>query len=294
MITAVRRTTALRAFLCVSLLTTSLTLLAETPTYQANPRQFVRDAIYNEIHSHSSERFLWKDTEKKPKGTTTKLMVETSQGVISRLIALNGRPLSAEERAQDEAREERLLNDPSALHKKQQQQKEDEEHATRVLASIPDAFHFTFVGTQEGKSGPLAHYTFEPDPNFNPPNHESKVLQGMKGDILIDVNAKRIAKVDGTLFQQVEFGWGFLGHLDKGGRFLIEQACIGGTRWETTHSLLHFTGKILMVKALNIQEDETLFDFQPVQPSLTIAQGIELMKKADDVVAENGGGSGQR
>jgi hypothetical protein len=284
---------AIRALLCVVVLASAAG--AQAPDYQSKPREFVRVAIYNELHSHSDgERFMWRDTEKKPKAITTKVMVETSQGVISRLIAFNGRPLTADERAQDDARVNRLLTDPSALRKKQQQQKDDEEHARRVMASIPDAFIFKYDGTEESKSGKVVHYTFQPDPSFDPPNHESKVLQGMKGDLFIDIDAKRIAKLDGTLFENVDFGWGILGHLDKGGRFVIEQSCIGGNRWETTRSLLHFTGKALMVKSINIQEDESLFDFQPVKPNLTIAQGIELMKKSDDTVAENGGGNGQK
>src|SRR5581483_2381909 len=133
----------------------------------------------------------------------------------------------------------------------------------------------------ELKNGKAAHYTFSPDPNFNPPNHETRVLTGMKGDLYVDLDAKRIAKIDATLFQSVDFGWGILGRLDKGGHFLIEQTCIGGPRWETTHSVLHFTGKIMMFKALNIQEDETLYDFRHVSPDLTLAQGIAVMKRAD-------------
>ncbi len=279
----------------VGLLATALCAWAQNREYESHPKEFVRTAIYNELHAHSSgEHFMWKDTDKKPKATTTKLMVETSQGVISRLIAVDGRPLNAQERAQDDGRVNRLLTDASALHKKQQEQKEDEAHVQKLLAAIPDAFLFAFVGIDEGKSGKVVHYTFEPDPSFTPPSHETRVFEGMKGDLLISLDAKRIAKIDASLFQPVDFGWGILGRLDRGGRFLIEQNCLGGTRWETTHSVLHFTGKALMLKSINIQEDETLYDFQRVRDGLTVAQGIEAMKKADDMVAENGGGNGQK
>ncbi len=258
--------------------------------YVAHPREFVRVAVYNELHSRDTEHFLWKDTDRKPKQTTTKVMVETAQGVISRLVAVNGRPLTAQERAQDDARVNRLLSDPSALRKKQQEQKDDEQHTQRLLGAIPDAFLFKYVGVEEGPSGKMVHYTFTPNPNFTPQYHETRVFEGMKGDLFIAIDAKRIAKIDATLFQPVDFGWGILGRLDRGGRFLIEQRCVGGDRWETTHSVLHFTGKALMLKSINIQEDETLFDFQPVKPNLTIAQGIDVMKKVDDMVAVNGGG----
>jgi hypothetical protein len=268
---------------------------SQPPEYEAHPRDFVRAAIYNELHAQAGgEHYMFKDIDKKPKANNTKLMIETKQATISRVIAIDGRPLNAQERAQDDGRVNRLMNDPSALRKKQQEQKEDEAHEQKLLSSIPDAFNFTFAGVQDAPSGKLVRYTFQPDPNFSPPNHESRVFQGMKGEMLIDIDAKRIAKIDATLFQPVDFGWGILGRLDRGGRFLIEQRCLDGKRWETTHSVLHFTGKALMLKAISIQEDETLSDFRRVGDDLTIAQGIETLRKADEVVAQNGGGTGQK
>lgn len=283
------------AFVSAILALAALPSWSQPQEYEIHPREYVRVAIYNELHTHSTgDHYMWKDTEVKPKATTTKLMVETSQGVISRLIALNGRPLTQDERNADDGRVHRLLTDPSALRKKQQEQKDDDAHAEKLLASIPDAFLFRFEGVDDVNGQKFVHYSFQPDPNFSPPNHETRVFQGMKGNLFIDLEAKRIAKIDATLFQNVDFGWGILGRLDKGGRFLIEQRCIGGGRWETTHSILRFTGKALMFKSITIQEDETLFDFQKVNRNLTIADGIDVMKKADDTVAQSGGGNGQR
>jgi hypothetical protein len=280
--------------LVATALTLTLAASAQRDPYGSNPREYVRTTIYNELHAHGNgEHFMWRSTEQKSKGITTKLMIETKEGVISRVIAINGHPLSAEERAQDDGRVNRLLSDPGALHKKQHDQKEEEEHAQNLMGSIPDAFVFSLVGVEDGKDGKLVHYTFVPDPKFNAPNREARMLAGMKGDLFIDMDAKRIAKIDATLFQNVEFGWGFLAKLDKGGRFLIEQKCVGPNRWEATHSVLRFNGKALLVKTIKIEEDETLFDFRPVKNDLTVAQGIEAMKKADDMVAQNGGGNGQ-
>ena len=102
-----------------------------------------------------------------------------------------------------------------------------------MLTSLPDAFLYTYAGTQPGPNGDeLVHLTFKPNPNFNPPNHETAVYQGMQGDMLIDPKAMRIAKIDGTLFKDVDFGWGILGRLYKGGKFFIEQRDVGGGHWE--------------------------------------------------------------
>ncbi len=38
----------------------------------------------------------------------------------------------------------------------------------------------------------------------------------MQGYVLVDAVHYRIASIDGTLFKTVGFGWGILGHLDRG------------------------------------------------------------------------------
>ena len=100
------------------------------------------------------------------------------------------------------------------------------------------------------------HLKFTPNPKFDPPNHETAVYVGMQGDMVIDENAMRIAKIDGTLFRDVDFGWGILGRLYKGGKFIIEQRDVGG-RWETVRETLQFNGRILLFKSLTIDSTET-------------------------------------
>jgi hypothetical protein len=85
----------------------------------------------------------------------------------------------------------------------------------------------------------------------------------------------------------VGFGWGFLGHLNKGGQFLVVQAEILKEDWEVTRMSLSFTGKVLMFKSLNIKSDEVFSNFRPVPPNLTFAEGIELLKKQEAELAEN-------
>ena len=106
----------------------------------------------------------------------------------------------------------------------------------------------------------------------------------------IDRKAMRIAKIDGTLFKDVDFGWGILGRLYKGGKFIIVQRDVGGGDWEEVQETLQFNGKILMVKSLTIWSTETMTDFRPVPSNLTTAQALDLLQKSADVVAANGSG----
>jgi hypothetical protein len=101
----------------------------------------------------------------------------------------------------------------------------------------------------------------------------------MTGHLLIDTRQNRIAEIDGTLEKEVGFGWGILGHLDRGGRFLVQQADVGNHQWEITHMELAFTGKILLFKKLNVRSNDVCSDFRVVAPDLTFSQGVALLEK---------------
>src|SRR5262249_26936769 len=133
-----------------------------------------------------------------------------------------------------------------------------------------------------GRPGhPLAKLTFRPNTSYQPPTRVEQVLVGMEGFVLIDADAGRLATIDGTLFRDVGFGWGILGHLDKGGHFLVQQEQASGDIWALTRMSLKFTGKILLFKNLNIDSNEVFSDFRRVPPDLTFAQAVEMLRKAE-------------
>jgi hypothetical protein len=257
-----------------------------------DPLELVRKASKNEIKANDVQQkyFMYRDHTQYKGHSITKEEIETPQGGLVRTIAINGQPLSAELRAKEDQKLAKFANDPEARHKKQQASKEEDQRASVMLTSLPDAFLYTYAGTEHGPNGEeLVHLTFTPNPKFSPPNHETAVYVGMQGDLFIDKNAMRIAKIDGTLFRDVDFGWGILGRLYKGGRFIIEQRDVGG-RWETVRETLQFNGRILLLKSLTIDSTETATDFRPVPGNLTTTQALDLLRKSTDTVAENGGG----
>jgi hypothetical protein len=127
---------------------------------------------------------------------------------------------------------------------------------------------------------------FRPDPQYRPPSHVEDVLTGMEGFLLIDPTAKRIARIDGTLFKEVGFGWGILGHLDKGGHFLVEQCDVGDGSWDVSRMVLTFTGKILLFKTLAIKSEEVFSEFKRVPDDTTFARGVEILKQRQARLAQ--------
>jgi hypothetical protein len=258
-----------------------------------DPVDLVRRATQNEIaHSGATKPpyFMYRDNTQWKDHSVTTLNIETSEGGLSRTIAKNGKALTPDEQAQADEKLKKYAYDSEARRKKRQSNREDDQRANTLMRSLPDAFTYTVLGVSNGPNGhKLVRLKFVAKPDWSAPTRETRVLEGMQGDIVVDETASRIAEINGTLFKDVDFGWGILGRLDKGGRFIIKQSEVGDGKWEQTEETLQFNGKVLMLKPLNIWSTETLTDFRPVPTNVTTAQALQLLQKGDEVVAENGG-----
>ena len=285
----------------LAVMLTALAMLRATGAYaidqlSESPVELVRQTVNNEIGPGiGNTKSMYVDRKQTQHGSQTKLLVETREGNAEMTILIDGKLLTAEQRKAEEARLAELVKNPAELKKRQRSDKEDDERTARIMRALPDAFLYepdgTVAGTQEvGKSGDqLVRLKFRPNPKYSPPSHVEQILTGLEGYMLIDADQHRIAKIDGTLGKEVGFGWGILGHLDRGGHFLVQQADVVKGEWELTRMSLSFTGKALFFKSINIKSDEVCTDFRPAPSNLTFAEGVELLKKQADqpITAQN-------
>ncbi len=247
------------------------------------PADLVRKSVANEISAASdSTNFMFRSRVQTLRGSQTKLFVQTRDAIVAILVALNDQPLNADQRRAEESRLRHVANNREELKKKQRQEKDD---AERIMRSMPNAFLYEYDGTEIGQPGigkpgdELVRLRIRPNPKYDPPTRVEQVLTGMRGYVLIDANRNRIAKIDGTLYKDVGFGWGILGHLDRGGHFQVEQGDVGDSSWEITRMSLDFTGRILLFKNLVKKSNEVFSDFRRVPKDLTFAQGVALLEK---------------
>jgi len=273
-------------------ITASTLALSESPNF--SPVDLVRQTIQNEIKSNNrGAKFRYRDHKETTHDSQTKMIIETRQATAGMLIAIDGKPLTAQQLANESARLDGLVNNPEELSRKQKAERDDAERTTRIIRALPDAFLYDPGGTATGQPGigepgkELIRLKFRPNPNYVPPTHTEQVLIGMQGYVLIDANEHRIAEIDGTLVRDVGFGWGILGRLDKGGRFVVVQGEVAPGSWEVTRMDLDFKGKELLFKRINIKSNEVFSDFQAVAPDLTFKQAVEILKKECGERAEN-------
>jgi hypothetical protein len=240
----------------------------------------VRDASWNELHASNvgPQPVRYRLHKADGKGSSTKEIVETRDGDVARLVELNDKPLTPEQQQQELARLSNLLAHPELQAHRHKKEKEDSNRADEMVRLLPDAFLYTDLGIVPGPNGPAHRLSFKPNPAFLPPDREAEVYHGMAGELWIDVAEKRMVKLDGHLISDVNFGWGMIGRLYKGGTILVVQKDVGMHHWEQTHLQLNLTGKILMVKDLTIKTTETASDFRPVEKEMTYQDAIHLLQ----------------
>jgi hypothetical protein len=101
----------------------------------------------------------------------------------------------------------------------------------------------------------------------------------MEGSLLVDGQQKRLAEINGQLTSKVKFLGGLLGHLDKGGTFLVKQQDLGSGHWELTTMDVQMNGKALFFKTIAVREEETDTNFHQVPDDTSLQEAFDLLQK---------------
>jgi hypothetical protein len=280
------RAHATRLLLLTLLLLTSPAL--PQPNQPQDPPALVRRAIQNRedaAKTHRPLRYLLRKTD--DHRDTTKDIIETDQGNVARLIAINNQPLTAEANQAELDRLNTIANHPEIQEHRHQREQKDADRVNRLMRLLPDAFLYRDQGTSPCPAGKgiCQHLTFSPNPSFEPPDVEANIFRGLAGELWIDQAQERLTRLDAHVIANVDFGWGILGKLDKGGTIQLEQSDIGNHDWELTAMRLNLKGKALLLKSLNIQLTEQATHFSQVPPEVDYRKAIQLLEKSTTPVA---------
>jgi hypothetical protein len=244
-------------------------------TAQLTSADLVKAVIANELKPTDGPEVRWKyRRDKQADGRQeTREVVETKSGSIERLISVSGKPLSEAQQRSEADRILRFSRDSQQQRKAEEARRKDAQQCNMFLQMIPQAFIFDYAG----QSGNLIRITFKPNPRFQPPSREGKVLQQLAGVMWVDAKQQHLVSIDGRLINEVKFGGGLLGHLEKGGQFAVKRAELAPGDWQVTEMNVSMRGKALLFKSLSVQQKETLSDFERVPENLSIADAANLL-----------------
>jgi hypothetical protein len=239
----------------------------------------MRDVAWNELHArqypvHYYEVHL---TEEEPSSSETTLQIQTRQGMVSRLIDLDGKPPSQKECRNNLDSLARIAASPSLRQTRLRSQQSELSRREQLFGAMPAAFLFQYEGIE--KSTGWYRIRFWPNPAFHPRSRVGGVLLGLEGTLWVDPSSKRFARIEGRLDKDVTFGWGILARLDRGGQFTLTQSRIKDGTWQEDTLFVNFRGTILFLKRLDVNVKETFSSYEEVASGLTVAQAVDMLKR---------------
>jgi len=248
-------------------------LLSVWPSLSAQTgKELMADACYNEAHQRE-QNALWASQVQRRTSDHVYLEeeIETVEGPIHHLISVDGHEPSPSERTQNDDRLRDLLQNPKARLAAKKNREADEKKFGELLRVMPDVFLYE----DQGNHGGLEKLAFHPNPAFTPKTYEETALHAMSGVVLIDLDEKRMARFSGTLTQQVDFGFGVIGQLKKGGTVEVSRIRLSPGIWKTNSSKIDINGRIVLFKTISKQQDETHSEFKRVAPDTNIPQALQ-------------------
>jgi len=255
------------------------------PNEQAG--DLVDKVVANELKQEELDksRYMFKLKKVTPKVTRVQQIVQTNQGSIARTLLIDGKPPADDLRKAEEEKIQKLIGDLDEQKRRQKREKEDENRAQIMVRALPNAFFYQEIR----RDGDTLKLRFRPDPSYEPQSREESIYTGMAGELWLNIPQERLRKIDAHLFHDVDFGWGILGRLYKGGSFMVEQEQVDASHWDTTVLKLDLRGKALLVKSLVYDEQEFENDFHRLPDHISLAEGADILKKGVPELAQKNG-----
>lgn len=246
--------------------------LAAAPVFAARHPD-VRAIIQRSVQANQSDfaaapDFDYKETDKSPGGSKTYQVTMIEGTPYQRLIAVNGKPLSADKEKQDMQKQEQVTEQRKAESPGQRQSRiENWEKGRRrdnnMMEQLTKAFTFKLIGDGQLRGFKVWRLKATPRPGYNPPNMDTQVLPGMQGELWIDQHTFQWVKVTAEVIHPVSIE-GFLAQVEPGTRFELEKSPVVGGTWQPSHFSMQSHAKVLFLFNRSSSQDNTYFDYRPV------------------------------
>jgi hypothetical protein len=225
-----------------------------------------KSAETNNKDFQAESRFNYKQTEKAAAGTRTSQVSMIDGTPYTRLIAVNGEPVSAQQ-AEAEARKQaaavkaRAGQSASARQARIAKYKRGQERDNLMISQLSKAFDFAMEREDKLEGFDVWVLKATPRAGYQPPTMQAQVLPGMQGELWIDKKTYEWVKVVAEVIRPVSID-GFLAVVEPGTEFEIEKKPVADGIWQITHYSSHAKAKVLHVFSHKEQDEITFFDFE--------------------------------
>jgi hypothetical protein len=209
---------------------------------------------------------------------------------IQRLVARDGKPLSAEdqkdadEKAQDRVKEiEKEIAKQEAKAVDQSSDGTPDRDGRQIsIAEVLKASKLLNPRRERLKGRDVVVFDFEPDPDFDFKNAKSflKFFGKTAGVMWIDEKDKQVARIEAVLFDSYKVGGGILAKLRKGASFTLEQERVNDEIWLPTFADINLSVRVLLFGGVKVNQLIRSYDFKKFKTEVEDA-------RIDDVPDQN-------
>lgn len=211
-------------------------------------------------------------------GTTLRDQIESHDGGVARLLQHNGQALTEAENTGEEQRLNELLGN-NKLQQRERDEARNRNYGKELLEALPDAMQFA-VAPEQTRLPDVPDrqivVTFDPNPSFHPTNLAQQILPALHGRAWIDLNDRRLLRMELHNSTDVNLAWGLLAKVYPGGSVLYEQRTFQDIP-TFTHIALHLKLRELMVKTVALDTDTTAGVFQRMATSPSGDEAIRML-----------------
>ena len=190
-----------------------------------------------------------------------------------RLVSENDvRPADLAERDAEQRKKEREwlarreLEGLDARQARQRKLEIEERKEQAVVEELPSIFDIRLTGRELIDGRAAIVYTFTPCPGYAPRTPEGRILNHFRGQAWIDEQDRELARLKVDCLDSVSVKWGFIFRLLKGSRGHVERRKLDGGDWLPTYSRFTGSGRLLLVRRIDLDEENEYFDYRKRDP----------------------------
>jgi hypothetical protein len=184
---------------------------------------------------------------------------------IRRLIAKDGKPLSASEQASEDRRVEKEYRE---LEKKQAEKerkassgKPEKEKQDVTISDILRASQLVNPRREVFRGRNVIVFDFEPKPGYKPQKDYEKLFGKTAGVIWVDDADRQVVRLEAQLVDSYNIGGGLLASLKKGSSFVFEQQRVNNEIWLPTSVEVNVAAKVLLFKSISANQVTTFSNY---------------------------------
>lgn len=237
-----------------------------------DPKYIIQKSVQaNQRDFQAAPEFSHQETDRNASGSKTYQVDMIEGSPYQRLLAINGKPLSPAQEAQQMKQEQQVRRERAAETPQQRQERiakyekgrrQDNEMMNQLVA----AFNFTLVGTRTVRGFHTYLLRATPKRGYKPPNMDAQVLTGMQGELWIDQKTFNWVRVVAQVIHPVSIE-GFLAQVEPGTRFELEKEPVEDNIWMVSRFSERANAKVLFMFSHNTQEEDTFTNYRRVRPS---------------------------